>query len=53
MTSLDYALTIGLFAVLLFWKAWRERASDNMRDARLLLVLGAITGLLAAVVALI
>ena len=53
MTSFDYALTIGLFAGLLFWKAWGERAHDNTRDARLLLVLGVLTGLSAAAVALI
>lgn len=53
MTSFDYALTIGLFAGLLLWKAWLERASDNKRDAWLLLVLGVLTGLTAVAVALI
>lgn len=53
MTSFDYALTVGLFAGLLFWKAWRERAADNKRDAWLLLVLGVLTGLIAVAVALI
>jgi hypothetical protein len=52
MTAFDYALTIGALAALLLWLAWKERANDNARDARLLLALGAIAGLAAAGMAL-
>lgn len=52
MTSYDYALTIGALAALLLWKAWRERADNNPRDAGLLLVMGSLTGLTAGAVAL-
>ncbi|WP_332741190.1 hypothetical protein [Hydrogenophaga sp.] len=52
MTSLHYALTLGLFATLLFWLGWRERAHDNPRDGGLLYFFGGVTGLLALVVPL-
>ncbi len=52
MTSFHYALTLSLFAVLLFWLGWRERANDNPRDGGLLYFSGGFTGLLALVVAL-
>ncbi|MBU7572382.1 MAG: hypothetical protein KAF64_03425 [Hydrogenophaga sp.] len=52
MTSYDYALTIGAFAALLLWLAWKERKADNARDAGLLFTLGSIAGATAGAVAL-
>lgn len=53
MTPFVHALTLGLFAVLLFWIGWRERASNNARDGWLLFFFGAVALLLAVFAALI
>lgn len=51
MTSFHIAVTLSLFAALLLWLGWRERALDNPRDGGLLLFSGGITGLLSVVAA--
>ncbi|MDO8440778.1 MAG: hypothetical protein Q7S97_06175 [Polaromonas sp.] len=45
----DYALAIASLGVLMLLGAWREYASDNRRDARLLAACGA-GGMLAGAV---
>ena len=37
----DYAFLIALLAAVMLLGAWREYASDNLRDARLLATFGA------------
>ena len=37
----DFALAIAALGVLLLFGAWREYASDNRRDAKLLAACGA------------
>jgi hypothetical protein len=37
----DYALAVAALGVLILLLAWREYASDNRRDARLLAACGA------------
>jgi hypothetical protein len=51
MTSYHHALTLGLFAVLLLWIGWRERANNNARDGWLLFFFGAVALLAAVAVA--
>jgi hypothetical protein len=51
MTSYHHALTLGLFAVLLLWIGWRERANNNARDGWLLFFFGAVALLAAVTVA--
>ena len=46
----DYAFLIALMAAVLLLGAWREYASDNRRDARLLGALGTGGMLVGAVV---
>ena len=46
----DYALLIASLGILLLLGAWREYASDNRRDARLLAACGA-GGMLAGAAA--
>ena len=36
----EYALPILALAALILWTAWREYASDNRRDAKLLSAFG-------------
>ena len=52
MNSYHHALTLGLFAVLLFWLAWRERANNNARDGWLLFFFGVLATLGSFAVAL-
>lgn len=37
----DYALALSALGVIVFLLAWREYASDNRRDAKLLAACGA------------
>ncbi len=52
MTPVVHALTLGLFAALLFWIGWREHANNNARDGLLLFFCGTVVALLAVALAL-
>jgi hypothetical protein len=53
MNLVHYAITLALFACLLIWLGWRERANNNSRDGGMLFLSGGVTGVLGLVVALI
>jgi len=42
---IDYTIIIGILALCFLWASWREYATENHRDSRLLLVLSLLTGL--------